>query len=151
MIRRLDLLDIREISALLSVQRLAYGVEADLIGFYDIPPLKDTVQSLQSCDEIFYGHFREGELCGSISYTKQGHDIDICRLVVHPKTFRQGVGKALLEHLLTTESDASRFTVSTGQKNTPAIKLYEQKGFNEIRTSQISRDVSIIHLERKNR
>jgi len=143
-IRRLDLLDLDEVNALLNVQRLAYAVEADMIGFYDIPALKDTFQSLQSCNEAFYGYFRDGELCGAISYTRQANYIDICRLVVHPNTFRQGVGRALLEHLLATERDVSRFTVSTGQKNTPAIKLYEKYGFVESGVTEISRDVWVV-------
>jgi len=148
-IRRLDLFDLDEVTALLSVQRLAYSVEADLIGFYDIPPLKDTIQSVQSCNEAFYGYFRDSKLFGAISYIRKADDIDICRPVVHPHTFRQGVGRALLEHLLTTESDASRFTVSTGQKNTPAIKLYAKYGFVEIGATEISRDVFVIHFERE--
>lgn len=92
MIRRLDLLVLAEAAVLLDIQRLAYTVEGDLIGFYDIPALKDTVQSLQSCNEVFYGYFREHELLGAISFTRQGNEVDICRLVVHPKSFRQGVG-----------------------------------------------------------
>jgi len=148
-IRRLNLLDLDEVNALLNVQRLAYRVEADLIGFYDIPPLKDTIQSLQSCTEAFYGYFQEAGLFGAISYTKQADEIDICRLVVHPKAFRQGVGRALLEHLLATENDATRFIVSTGQKNTPAVKLYEQYGFTETDTTEISSGVYVAHFERK--
>lgn len=87
MIRRLNLLDLDEVNALLNVQRLAYKVEADLIGFYDIPPLKDTIQSLQSCTEAFYGYFQEAGLFGAISYTKQADEIDICRLSFIQKHF----------------------------------------------------------------
>lgn len=149
MIRRLNLLNSDEISTLLNLQRLAYTFEANLIGFYDIPTLKDTIQSLQSCNETFYGYLRKSELCGAISYTKQADEIDICRLVVHPKNFREGIGKALLEHLLATECDVTRFIVSTGKKNTPAVKLYEQYGFKIKSTTEIIHDVFIVHFERK--
>ncbi len=39
----------------LQIQIPAYKVEAELIDFYDIPPLKDTVSSLQQCGETFTG------------------------------------------------------------------------------------------------
>ncbi|WP_419723401.1 hypothetical protein [Sulfoacidibacillus ferrooxidans] len=54
-----------------------------------------------------------------------------------------------MEHLLATENDATRFIVSTGQKNTPAVKLYEQYGFTETDTTEISSGVYVAHFERK--
>jgi ribosomal protein S18 acetylase RimI-like enzyme len=150
MIRRLNLRELDEVHSLLDVQRLAYSVEAILIAFYDIPPLKDTLQSLQSSKETFYGYFLDEELNGAISYTRQANEVNICRLVVHPKTFRQGIASALVEHVLVTENDASRFTVSTGLKNLPAVKLYKKYGFVEIGTTEVSSGVFIVHFEKRN-
>lgn len=90
MIRRMDLFDFDEVNALLGLQRIAYSVEADLIGFYDIPPLMDTIQSLQSCNEVFYGYYREGELWGAISYTRQADEIASAASLFIQKSFVKG-------------------------------------------------------------
>lgn len=71
MIRRLNLREPNEVQSLLNIQRLAYRIEADLIGFNDIPTLKDTIYSLQECKETFYGYFANTMLCGAISYTRE--------------------------------------------------------------------------------
>ncbi|HEU4965088.1 MAG TPA: GNAT family N-acetyltransferase, partial [Bacilli bacterium] len=63
-IRPLDLTDKKEAMQLLAVQIPAYRVEADLIGFDGIPPLHDTLETLQACGESFYGAFLDGELVG---------------------------------------------------------------------------------------
>ena len=46
-----------EILVLLSLQIASYRVEAELIGFDDIPPLKDGIQSIREAEETFYGFF----------------------------------------------------------------------------------------------
>jgi len=149
-VRRLNLLELDEVCSLLDVQRLAYSVEADLIGFYDIPPLKDTIHSLQSSNETFYGYFRDPELNGAISYTRQADEVEICRLIVHPRSFRQGIGRALVEKVLSVENGASRFIVSTGRKNLPAVQLYKHYGFVEIGTSEVSSGVFVVHFRKTN-
>jgi ribosomal protein S18 acetylase RimI-like enzyme len=150
MIRKLNLREPNEVQSLLNIQRLAYRIEADLIGFNDIPTLKDTIYSMQECNETFYGYFDNTMLCGAISYTREGETVDICRLFVHPERFRQGIGKALVKKVLEVENDASKFTVSTGSKNTPAVILYQQLGFVETGRTEISDGVYLSHFERTN-
>jgi GNAT superfamily N-acetyltransferase len=146
----MNVLELDEVTSLLEIQRLAYRVEADLIGFYDIPPLHDTIHTLQESNETFYGYFHEKELMGAISYTRQTDEVVICRLIVHPKRFRQGIGRALLEKVLSVENDASRYIVSTGQKNLPAVQLYKHYGFIETGATEVSNGVFVSHFERTN-
>lgn len=51
---------------ILNLQIPSYQVEAEIIGSYDIPPLKDTVDTLQSCGETFFGYYDNEALCGAI-------------------------------------------------------------------------------------
>lgn len=44
-----------------ALQHPAYRVEAELIGVADLPPLRDTIQTLQSCGESFLGCWNEEE------------------------------------------------------------------------------------------
>ena len=80
----------------LSVQIPSYKVEAEIIGSYDIPPLKDTVETLQNCGEIFFGYFLDKQLCGVMSVKEDKDEIDIHRLIVHPTHFRKGIAQELL-------------------------------------------------------
>ena len=49
----LDLLDASTARQVLALQRMAYRIEADLIGFDDIPPLQESLDELQACKEVF--------------------------------------------------------------------------------------------------
>lgn len=64
-------------------------MEADIIDSHDIPPLKDTVQSLQQCGETFFGYYINKELCGVISIHTDYDIIDIHRLMVHQNTLEK--------------------------------------------------------------
>ncbi|GGN55645.1 hypothetical protein GCM10007971_14640 [Oceanobacillus indicireducens] len=88
MIKKIDITNPEVSQEVLNIQIPSYNVEAKIIDFYDIPPLKDTVQSLQQCGETFFGHYLNKELCGVFSIKTDGRIIDIHRLMVHPKHFR---------------------------------------------------------------
>ncbi|WP_163098810.1 GNAT family N-acetyltransferase [Peribacillus alkalitolerans] len=124
----LDLNDNMILDELFLIQQASYMVEANLINFYDIPPLKESKAQLKRCNEAFIGWFVENKLAGAVSYTKEGHELAICRLIVHPDHFRKGIASKLLEELLSMYP-SHRFIVSTGKDNTPAKRLYEKKGF----------------------
>src|SRR5699024_1115966 len=121
----------------------SYNVEAKIIDFYDIPPLKDTVQSLQQCGETFYGYYLNKELCGVISIKVDDRVIDIHRLMVHPKHFRKGIAKKLLDFI---EIELSRFeaiVVSTGTTNEPAAFFYVRNGIFKIEETMIKEHLSL--------
>jgi len=68
MIKKLNLKDIEILRSILELQVVSYSVEAEIIEFNELPPLKDTVKSLKVCDEIFYGYYIDAVLAGIVSY-----------------------------------------------------------------------------------
>jgi ribosomal protein S18 acetylase RimI-like enzyme len=125
-IHRLDLSDDDTLRGLWELQRAAYAVEAELIGFDGIPPLHESLEDLRACGESFLG--TEG-LTGAVSWVRlDDGTLDICRLVVHPRAHRTGVASALLDALDDLEP-ADRAVVSTGTANLPALSLYRRRGF----------------------
>lgn len=46
------------VSQIWRLQHVAYRLEAELIGFDEIPPLMDTLDTLRSCGESFMGGWR---------------------------------------------------------------------------------------------
>ncbi|KRE91328.1 hypothetical protein ASG89_34260 [Paenibacillus sp. Soil766] len=143
-----------EILPLLALQIASYRVEAELIGFDDIPPLKDGIQSIREAKEIFYGFFvddHEGRsLAGAISFEREGCIVTICRMMVHPNFFRRGIASSLLQHIMKEQELAgvARFIVSTGTANLPAIRLYEGYGFIRKRVFTVPPGVSLTTFER---
>lgn len=142
----LDLSDATVLHELWTVQRLAYAVEAEIIGFDGIPALHETLDELRAADEVFLGIYDEEGLAGSVSYQLDESTVDICRLVVHPRAHRRGIATALLDAL----PDGPQ-TVSTGTKNEPALRLYRGRGFVATGEREVAPGVSITDLARGNR
>ncbi|WP_028400554.1 GNAT family N-acetyltransferase [Ectobacillus panaciterrae] len=129
MIQKIDLIDDTLLFTLFQLQKASYLVEADLINFYGLPPLQESLQDLQTCGETFLGYFENGELTGAVSYTSKAQELTICRMIVHPNHFRKGIAQLLLKELEREESGYSIFHVATGRDNIPAKKLYLKNGF----------------------
>jgi ribosomal protein S18 acetylase RimI-like enzyme len=149
MIRPIRLKTDDEINQLLTLQRAAYQVEADLIGFYDIPPLYDNAETLLSSHETFFGFYIDDRLVGVISYQLDGQTLDIFRLCVDPACFRRGIARALLDFVEHAESGVTCIIVSTGSLNTPARQLYERHGFTRKGEQSIAEGVRISHYEKQ--
>jgi ribosomal protein S18 acetylase RimI-like enzyme len=137
MIKSIDFNDAHLVRELYELQRAAYLVEAKLIHFYDIPPLKETIDELTECDETFFGYFEKNELAGALSYTIDGHELSICRMIVHPDHFRKGIAHELLHAVEKRNVDISTIKVSTGKENLPARALYLKNGFHHIEDIEI--------------
>ncbi len=146
-------LDIRQREAaeeVWALQHPAYRVEANLIGVADLPPLKDTIQTLQECGESFLGYRdEEGELIGAVSYERDGPDrLSICRVMVHPNAMRQGIGAKLLTEALAAEPAASTWGVTAEIRNSPALRLYEKFGFERKMTFSPVPEITMVQLIR---
>jgi len=131
-IHRLDLSDRSIAEEIWMLQHAAYRQEAALIGFAELPPLLDTVASLQRCEESFYGYFlADGSLTGVVSATESAEGMTICRMMVDPDCFRQGIATALLRHMTDCAFLEYAWTVTAEVRNIPAIRLYESCGFRQ--------------------
>ena len=149
MIRKIDIRNPKLAEEVLSVQIPSYKVEAQLIDFYDIPPLRDSVSSLQRCAETFYGFYLDGELSGVISIKAEEGLIDIHRLMVHPQHFRKGIAKRLLDFIESVGEGNEALIVSTGSRNAPAISFYEKNGFIKTGETKVMEGISITSFKKK--
>lgn len=146
---RLDLADPVTLPQMWELQRAAYAVEAELIGFDGIPPLHETRHELRGCGESFLGVSDETGLAGAVSWNRlDDGTLDICRLVVHPRAHRRGIATTLLNSLDVREP-ADVTVVSTGTANHPAITLYRSRGFTPIEEREIAPGVTVTLLERR--
>lgn len=148
MIRALDVTDPEIAKRLLVVQHRAYAIEAELIGFGGIPPLQEDLARLMASTEYWLGRFVEDELVGAVAYElPDAETIEISRLVVDPVHARRGHGRALLDHLDEVEPRPISL-VSTGSANTPAVSLYQSRGYVESGRSEVAPGVQVTHFRR---
>lgn len=148
MIRQIDISEEEVAKIVLPMQMEAYKVEADIIDYADLPPLKDTIESLQACGEAFFGYFEEQALCGVISLKFEHGILDIHRLMVHPMHFRKGISQQLMNYVLQT-FNVRCVKVSTGSRNIPAICFYVKNGFYIVDEIDINDELSLTLFEKR--
>ncbi|WP_294743900.1 GNAT family N-acetyltransferase [uncultured Exiguobacterium sp.] len=137
MIRRLRSTDH---AALLELQRLAYRVEARLLGTVHFPPLSETIDDIKAEQPNGFVYLLHNNVVGAITYA----DRTITRLVVDPVHFRQGIAQSLLQHLL--EHEHVKY-VMTGARNHPALALYTRFDFIEVRR-EWHQEIELVFLNR---
>lgn len=139
----------KDLSEIYEIFRAAYNVEAQILNILAINffPLQMTLEDLEkSSDEIFALEVGK-TLVGAIFLEKSNTSITISNLVIDPKYFRQGFGKALVSHVLEKYRSID-FLVGTGYKNTPAIKLYKKFDFQIISEEVVEQNLKIVKLKR---
>ena len=150
MIKIIDISNRKKAADVLNIQIPSYKVEAEIIGSYEIPPLKDTVHTLQHCGETFFGYYENEILCGVISIKVDDDDdeVDIHRLIVHPNHFRKGIAQLLLNYI-ETKFEVETIKVATASKNTPAVRFYKKNGFQNIKELIVNEQLSLTFFEKK--
>lgn len=145
-VHSLDLADPTVADQVWQLQRAAYRVEAELVGFDGIPPLHESLEDLVAAPLKWIGvEESDGQIAAALAYTETDDRIDIDRLVVMPDRFRLGFGTALLSAL----GRSAMITVSTGAVNGPAHRLYESQGFTRTRDEEVVPGMWIAHFTKE--
>jgi len=146
MINKLQHNDIEVAKKIRSVFHVSYKIEAKLLGAVDFPPLKRPLSNYANSHTIFFGYSKDKTLVGVIEIEHDKSRTSINSLVVHPKYFRQGIARKLVEFVFNT-FDSKLFVVETGLKNEPAIELYKKFGFRELKQWDTDHGVRKIKFE----
>lgn len=147
---KLNLQDELTLDDLWSLQHKAYRLEAEIIGFRDIPPLLETREMLSRVKEEFYGCLDDTEeLLGAVAVMEEAPGkLTVTRMMVSPEHFRQGVAGRLLEYIFDHYAQMEQFIVSTGKLNLPAVKLYTKHGFVPVQAEEVAPGVELLELHR---
>jgi ribosomal protein S18 acetylase RimI-like enzyme len=139
----------REVAAAVHrVMQEAYGVEADLLGVADFVPLRRTQADIAAAPSTFLGAFLEGKLA-AVAEVEGAPDgpVHVASLVVLPAYFRRGLATCLLRSVIASWGSGP-LTVSTGERNAPALSLYAGFGFRESRRWRTADGISMVTLSR---
>lgn len=148
MIQKLQNKDIDTSTKIRSVFQASYAVEAKLLNASDFPPLKRSLEGFLNSDNEFFGYLQNQELAGVIEINHNDHFTHIQSLVVHPKFFRQGIARKLMEFVLKS-INSKLFIVETGVDNRPATELYRKFDFKEVKQWDTDHGIRKVKFEKK--
>ena len=131
MITRINNKNIKNAEAIREIFQLSYSIESRLLNAIDFPPLNRSISQFTNCESEFHVYKNNDKIIGVIETKNIQNKIHIQSLVVHPEYFRRGIGSKLVQFTINNNIQQI-FTVETGVKNLPAVKLYENFGFIEI-------------------
>ena len=145
--RRADLGDAALAARVIEVQHAGYAIEAELIGYPQLPPAHETVEQLQASGEELWLCEEDGALVGAVGLQSGKDELLIARLFVAPSAFRRGIGTALVHRAL-AEARGRRVRVGTAAANAPALALYERLGFRREREHEPAPGLRYVELVR---
>jgi ribosomal protein S18 acetylase RimI-like enzyme len=135
--------------AIVGIQRAAYAVEAETLGFDGIPPLFEFAEHVRRLDLTILGLQVGTDVVAVLGFRPVGYGVDIDRLAVDPAHFRHGHARCLLTHLHERVApNAARFTASTGAANVPAVNLYRSLGYRVVQEVVLPEGLPVVRLER---
>jgi len=136
---------------ILALQKLAYRSEAEIYNDFNIPPMVQTLESIEKDfeNQVFLKALINGRIIGSVrAYSKEG----ICyigRLIVHPDFQNQRIGTKLMNEIEKIFGTCQRFELFTGDKSERNLYLYQKLGYKLFKTANITDQTTIVYLEKK--
>ena len=139
----------RDLPSILSLQKLAYQSEAELVGDYSIPPLTQTLDGIT--DDYNNGTLliavENDEIIGSVRVRFLENTLHIGRLIVSPSRQNQGIGTELL---LAAEAlyPNARYELFTSDRSSKNLSLYIKNGYKEFKREPLNEVVNFVYLEK---
>lgn len=142
---------ISDAEEILSLQKLAYRSEAEIYNDFNIPPLVQTLESIEKDfeNQYFLKAVMDGKIVGSVrAYTKEG-TCYIGRLIVHPDFQNRGIGTDLMNEIERIFNTCRRFELFTGDKSERNLYFYQKLGYKIFKKAKITDQTMIVYLEKK--
>lgn len=142
---------ISDAEEILSLQKLAYRSEAEIYNDFNIPPLVQTLESIEKDfeNQYFLKAVMDGKIVGSVrAYTKEG-TCYIGRLIVHPDFQNRGIGTDLMNEIERIFNTCRRFELFTGDKSERNLYLYQKLGYKIFKKAKITDQTMVVYLEKK--
>lgn len=141
---------INDSEEILSLQKLAYLREAKINGYFQIPPLTETIVELEDKfrTHVFLKAIVDGKIVGSIRMTQKDGACHLGRLLVHRDLQNHGIATKLLYESERRFSTCSRFELFTGRRSEKTIRLYEKLEYKQFRNEQADDSVYLVYFEK---
>ncbi len=144
--------DREDLPAILSLQKLAYQSEAQLVNDFTIQPLTQTLDELR--EEFASGVVLKAvdeetpnEVIGSVRGKVSDGTLYVGKLIVHPSRQNQGLGTRLLRELESLYPHL-RYELFTSTKSMKNLYIYTKNGYLEFRREELSDNLALVFLEK---
>ncbi|MHB8895990.1 MAG: GNAT family N-acetyltransferase [Candidatus Geothermincolia bacterium] len=140
-------------TGILEVQRLAFTEEMREYGFFDIPPITETVEDIKRDFEnmVVLKATIDGAIGGSVRVKCERGTCLVGKLSVHPRLWNKGLGTSLMLEVERACPDAQRFELFTGSKSLRNMRLYEKLGYRPFRTEDARGGIQLVYMEKTNK
>lgn len=128
-LRKATIADARSI---LRIQKLAFQSEAEIHNNINIPPLVQSLDSMQAdfSSFDFYKALYKDKIVGAIKIQLiDKHKLWIGRLVVDPDFQNRGIGKFMMEEIEHMYEFVKIYELFTGEKSKRNIQFYKSLGY----------------------
>ncbi|HKE92737.1 MAG TPA: GNAT family N-acetyltransferase, partial [Povalibacter sp.] len=124
----IEMAEVADAAAILVLQKLAYQSEAHLYDDWSIPPLTQSLDSLQAEFAVatVLKAVADATIVGSVRAQQTADTCSIGRLIVHPQLQRRGIGSRLMEQIEARFAGAARYELFTGSRSDGNIRLYQR-------------------------
>lgn len=151
MIMEIEKATIEDLPKILDLQKLAYMGEANLLNYYTIQPLTQTLKELEN---EFNKHTilklvdkKDNVIIGSVRAREENGRVYVGRLFVHPNHQKKGFGTNLLK-AIEELYQGKTFELFTSSKNEKNLKLYIKNGYKEYKRQKVSGGLEFVFMEK---
>jgi ribosomal protein S18 acetylase RimI-like enzyme len=141
---------IEDAQEILSLQKLAYQIEADRYNDCNISPLTQTLEEIKAHfkNHIFLKAVSHGKIMGTVRAYEENETCYIGRLAVHPEMQNRGIGTALMQKI-EKYYKPKRFELFVGSKSDNNIHLYKKLGYHIFKTAKYEiGNIEILYMEK---
>jgi hypothetical protein len=139
-----------DLETILALQKECYLSEAELHDDFDIPPLKQDLESIT--DEYNKGVLLKAVIDSSIIGSVRGYALNgtgyIGKLIVQNGFQNKGIGKLLMSTIESNLAYCNRYELFTGFKSQKNLYLYNKLGYKEFKREEISDKLTLVYLEK---
>lgn len=144
--------ELDDLEEILTLQKECYISEAEIINDFNIPPLKQTIDSIK--DEYNYSVILKAvlnhEIIGSVRGYKKDNTCYIGKVIVKPQHQNKGLGKKLLSSIEDYFSGCEFYELFTGFKSEKNLYIYIKAGYKEFKREKISDKLTMVFLHKLN-
>lgn len=142
--------ELADLDAILQLQKIAFLIEAERVGSFEIEPLQQSLDELR--DEFNWGVVLKvcdgADITGSVRGYMQGDTAFIGKLMVHPRKQRQGIGSALLSAIENRFPEAQRYELFTSSISEDNLRLYAKNGYKEFKCKNTGLGFELVFMEK---
>ncbi|NLV36988.1 MAG: GNAT family N-acetyltransferase [Clostridiaceae bacterium] len=140
-----------DLDEILVLQKLAYQSEAELCDDYSIPPLTQTMESMEEdfSRMIILKAVEEGKIIGSVRAFEENGVCHIGRLMVDPTRQNKGIGRMLMKHIEACFPDCRRFSLFTGKNSLKNLSFYGRLGYRSVKEEQVNKKLTLVYLDKE--